>query len=274
MVKALRGISIFHFCGHGRADSDNPSRSALLVYPDLKELPVEVEPFEYFTSNAQEWQTEGENERSTLIPNFGRLYELEVAQNQTVERRIEYGERGTLWGRFKNGALMQVAEMWTAGDILVEGSLRDCRLVFLSACEAGGGSLSSEMDEYSGLPAALQLAGASTIICSLWPVSDALTALFVDMFYKTLTRGKESANIVAIVQKISSRLRRMNKKQATSLLNGLRKRTTASRARFILEAYTAQIKKGRQLPFSHPYDWGAFYVTGASTVYFPKETTS
>ena len=35
------------------------------------------------------------------------------------------------------------------------------------------------VDEYGGLPAALELAGARTLVSSMWPVSEPLTALYV-----------------------------------------------------------------------------------------------
>jgi len=54
----------------------------------------------------------------------------------------------------------------------------------------------------------------------------------------------------------------------------LRRKTSSSNARFVLEVYESQITRGRQFPFSHPFDWAAFFVTGASEVQFPKEGRS
>jgi hypothetical protein len=63
----------------------------------------------------------------------------------------------------------------------------------------------------------------------------------------------------------------MKKPEAASLLRGLRQRTASGRARFILEAYLARIEAGSELPFSHPYQWATFYVTGTTHIRFPDE---
>ena len=192
VVAALPGVSVFHFCGHGRSDTDNPDRSALLMSPQLSDVPAAVgasDPLEHFAAAAQDWQAEAEDWRSADLPGYGRLYEQVNAEGQPMERRIEYGERGSLWGSYRDGRLARLAEMWSAGDILIDSPLGDCRLAFLSACEAGSGSIVTEVEEYSGLPAALQLAGVSTVVCSLWPVGDALTAFYVDLFYRTLAEA-------------------------------------------------------------------------------------
>ncbi|MEW6051128.1 MAG: CHAT domain-containing tetratricopeptide repeat protein [Candidatus Zixiibacteriota bacterium] len=57
------------------------------------------------------------------------------------------------------------------------------RLVFLSACESGAGQLVDGEGVY-GLRRAFQMAGASTVVSSLWPVSDELTGDLVAWFYE------------------------------------------------------------------------------------------
>ena len=59
------------------------------------------------------------------------------------------------------------------------------RLVVLSACETGVGKLLGG-DEVSGLTRTILSAGASTVISSLWRVSDDSTALLMQEFYKRL----------------------------------------------------------------------------------------
>jgi len=272
MVNALSGVSVFHFCGHGRSDMDYPTRSALFVYPDLSDFPnADKDPFAQIIERVQEWRELPENERSAEIDGLGRLFEKTKPLNQTMERRLEHGESKTLWGRYKDGVLTHRAELWTAGDILIQNSLNDCRLAFLSACEAGRGSLKYSIDEYSGLPAALQLAGVSAVICSLWTVSDALAAFYVDLFYQSFAKQKGVADLAAILRQVSLRLRRMKKDEAVSLLTELRQRTSYPRARFLLEAYTAKIKNGGSLPFKHPFDWASFYVSGTVNLLLSEE---
>jgi CHAT domain-containing protein len=164
--------------------------------------------------------------------------------------------------------------MWSAGDILIDSPLGDCRLAFLSACEAGSGSIVTEVEEYSGLPAALQLAGVSTVVCSLWPVGDALTAFYVDLFYRTLAEAPRPADVGSVVRNVGRRLRRMKRERAVALLNRLRRQTASPDARFLLEAYAGQIAAGEPYPFRHPYDWAAFYATGMSGIPFPQGGTT
>jgi tetratricopeptide (TPR) repeat protein len=269
LIESLRGVSVFHFCGHGHSDVGNPERSALLVSPKLNGVPEGTsDPLAYYAEAAQDWQKEDDYWRSAVVPGSGRLYEQSAADGQPLERRFEYGERGTLWGRYKNGRLMRLAEMWTAGDILIDSPLADCRLAFLSACEAGSGSIGVGVEEYSGMPAALQLAGVATVVCSLWPVGDELTALYVDLFYEALAKAPQPADVGKVVRKVGRRLRRMKRERAVVLINRLRRQTASTQARFRLEAFAAHIAAGDPYPFEHPYDWAAFYATGTSRVLF------
>lgn len=72
----------------------------------------------------------------------------------------------------------------TAADISVM-DLTGLELVVLSACQTGEGSTSGE--GIYGLQRAFKMAGAETLILSLWPVSDKITRLFMESFYANLT---------------------------------------------------------------------------------------
>jgi Uncharacterized protein conserved in bacteria len=67
------------------------------------------------------------------------------------------------------------------------------RLVVLSACETGLGKLLGG-DEIAGLTRTFLLAGASTVVSSLWKVSDDATAMLMAGFYRRL-RGGSPASI-------------------------------------------------------------------------------
>lgn len=65
------------------------------------------------------------------------------------------------------------------------------RLVVLSACETGLGKLLGG-DEVSGLTRTFLLAGANTVVSSLWKVSDDSTALLMQGFYQRMRSGETS----------------------------------------------------------------------------------
>lgn len=72
-------------------------------------------------------------------------------------------------------------------------------VVVLSACETGlsgqGGG-----HEQVGLVRAFLVAGAARVLASLWPVDDAVTAVFMDHFYGALQRGLSPAQALGDAQ--------------------------------------------------------------------------
>jgi CHAT domain-containing protein/tetratricopeptide (TPR) repeat protein len=103
----------------------------------------------------------------------------------------------------------------TAASVMGQFSLDACRLVVLSACESGIPRM-HDGGELVGLPNAFMLAGAKSIIASLWPVDDRATYLLMKYFYEAWAGGfgTEPSPAVALA---TARLQLQRTKRATAL---------------------------------------------------------
>jgi CHAT domain-containing protein len=105
--------------------------------------------------------------------------------------------------------------------------LRGTDLVTLSACETGLGEIENGEGVY-GLQRAFMVAGAKSLLMSLWKVDDTATQLLMSRFYKEwIGKGKS-------------------------------KRAAFSAA----QAYLRNYKKGGKKIYAAPYYWGAFVMVG------------
>jgi CHAT domain-containing protein len=142
----------------------------------------------------------------------------------------------------------------------------ECALAFLSACESGMGS-GRFIDEYGGLPAALELAGARTVVSSMWPVSEPFTALYVELFYRELaTAGEGTTDLTAVVRSVRDRLSTMTRDDALELVAELRRATDGIAARLTLDSFAFEIRRRGDTPFTDPWELAAFYVSGNGSI--------
>lgn len=134
----------------------------------------------------------------------------------------------------------------TVAMAMTELRLRACRLVVISACESGvprihGGG------ELTGLPNAFLLAGAKSVIASLWKVDDRATYLLMRYFYEEWTGGcgAEPSPAVALA-KGRQRLRQTDRATAVTILGS-----------------DAPSDFAGEYPFQHPGFADAFHCYGA-----------
>jgi CHAT domain len=261
VAPALRSASALHFTGHGKSDFAEPLRSGLLVHSP------EADPFEALLADGIAWNAvddpAADEERWADIPGVGRVYE--TLEEDRLERRLER-EESTLVAYYVADRLIRVGELWSAGDLMLGDTARGCAFAFLSACESGMGS-GRFVDEYGGLPAALELAGARTLVSSMWPVSEPLTALYVELFYRELAAaGDGTIDVTAVVRSVRDRLSTMSRKNALELVSELRRATDGIAARLTLDSFAVEIGRRDDPPFTDPWELDAFYVSGHGSV--------
>lgn len=105
---------------------------------------------------------------------------------------------------------------------ICELDLRTVDFVVTSACQSAQGIVSDEGP--AGLLRGLKLAGAKTILATLWPVDDNATALFINFFYEEWNSGKgkdgTGCSKTEALKKAQSRLRQVGEEYLLYLKNG------------------------------------------------------
>lgn len=95
---------------------------------------------------------------------------------------------GANLGTCRDGVYVDADAVLTETDVLT-WDLEGTRMVVLSACESGLGSVEAGRGAL-GLARAFLDAGARTVVSTLWPIADDDAALFVQSFYEHVARGQ------------------------------------------------------------------------------------
>lgn len=89
-----------------------------------------------------------------------------------------------------NFNLKDVEDGILTADEISRMNLENVKMVVLSACETGKGRI-DPVDGVYGLQRAFKMAGAGTVVMSLWKVQDSATSLLMTKFYSYLAAGTE-----------------------------------------------------------------------------------
>lgn len=172
-------------------------------------------------------------------------------------------------GRVK-GALLLAADADGTNTLSAE-RLIDLRgisaeLLVLSACETGHGRITS--DGILNLAWAFQIAGAKSIVVSLWRNQDLSTALLMDRFYRNLLSSTDSSlpEPCTALRSAQHWLRDVTADELVLEARRLRIHE-GSRARRWLAVQTlalCRLKPAEEKLFSHPKFWAPFVVLGTS----------
>jgi CHAT domain-containing protein len=183
---------------------------------------------------------------------------------------------------------MHGAAPLSVGRLLETDGLGRPRLVVLSACETGLSDITSSPDEFIGLPGTFTALGAAGVLGTLWPVSDAATALLMAKFYDLhLEAGLDPPAALSGAQvwlrdatgddlngyaAVAAARGRLQPAQLASLAEELKPAspTDARRAAPLdgtvggNETGTVQTPSPQRpaRPYGHPYYWAGFIYTG------------
>ena len=178
-------------------------------------------------------------------------FNLEIPQNSSL----------LLAGAVESDEL-DLSKCLTLGNLFERDfNLNQCRLVVLSACETGLIDFNNTSDEYIGLPSGFLYAGSSSVVSSLWTVSDLSTAFLMIKFIQNLkatTVDGEDFSVAVELQKAQIWLRNATTAQLQAWANNLKLSPEQARKNYdTLDWFDADEK-----PFQNPVYWAAFCAIG------------
>ncbi|HAC65707.1 MAG TPA: hypothetical protein DCF68_19795, partial [Cyanothece sp. UBA12306] len=161
----------------------------------------------------------------------------------------------------------------TLGEIF-ELDLKKSRLVVLSACETGLIDLNSISDEYIGLPAGFLFAGSSSVVSSLWTVSDLSTSFLMMKFYKIILDKTKNISVPVALKKSQNWLRNLTVEKYKNTLNNCndivkqnQQKLTVKELSLLMDMIEDEQYKIKEFDsnyklFNNPFYWAAFTASG------------
>jgi len=164
-------------------------------------------------------------------------------------------ENPTRYLPLQNGNTLDLTKCLTLADIFAL-DLRECRLVVLSACYTGISEFNSISDEYISLPSGFLAAGSSSVVATLWAVSDLSASFLMIKFYQLLKAG---LSVPLALKSAQVWLRDATKEDLQLWTNKL----TLSPTQKIVQLPALFNKmEAKAKPFQSPYHWAAFCAIG------------
>ena len=263
------------------ADSTGPAKLAAIVNP---------------TGDLPSAEKEGEIVASYFAPESRLLLFGDQATPDAVLAALKsqshwhFASHGTFsWSDVRQSALvLHGPTRLSIGRLQATDGLGHPRLVVLSACETGLVEITSNPDEFIGLPGTFMALGAAGVVGSLWPVNDTATALLMARFYELMIgeklsppsalsraqlwlRDATNTDLLAYVESAvaNARIAPHLAEQIARELSAeqLRRSRNSAAVQWIAPARAAgqsqSDKAGeRARPYAHPYFWAGFVYTG------------
>jgi CHAT domain-containing protein/tetratricopeptide (TPR) repeat protein len=152
------------------------------------------------------------------------------------------------------------------GDVTLDQLLQlpelRARLVVLSACQTGQVDTARASDEMLGMPLAFLQAGACTVVSTLWPVDDRVTAMLAGRFYEELATeiGDGQGDVAAALARAQRWLRSLTGEQARRWRQERGVRELPAPLRSV--STTPPPSPAGDLPYADPYFWAGLVAYG------------
>ena len=104
---------------------------------------------------------------------------------------------------WKGNRLVFGGHIFSADSIMAGWNLRGTEIAILSACETGiDFALDNFVDEYSGLDMAFHVAGASTVVSTMWRVEERVAAFTTAQLIEGLCLGRRLSEFLPVIRRL------------------------------------------------------------------------